>query len=71
MGKRWSKLTGFHANHTRESLFGVFEAAVPVVQDSDAVPEFRLLSKGKGVGDERQEGLQGRILRKHTCGFGM
>lgn len=53
MGKRCSKLTGLHANHARESLFGVFKAAIPVVQDSDAVPELGLLSKG--VGDERRK----------------
>ena len=66
MGKRCSKLTGFHANHARERLFGVFKTAVPIVQDSDAVPELGLLSNGVPEMSAEKKGLQGRILEKNA-----
>lgn len=37
------KLTRIHSNNTREGLFRVLQASVPVIQDSYSVPELGFL----------------------------
>ena len=34
----------FHAHHLREGLFGMLEGAISIVENANAIPEFRLLS---------------------------
>jgi hypothetical protein len=34
---------GFHPEDARESLFGMLKRSISIVQDTDSVPEFRVL----------------------------
>jgi len=36
---------GLHAHDLRESLFGMLQRAITIVQDANAVPQLRLLCK--------------------------
>lgn len=38
-----SRLTRIHLEHTGEGFFGMLERAVSIVQDTNAIPQFRLL----------------------------
>lgn len=41
---QWDRgLTWFHPEHARERFLGVFQRTVSVVQDPDAIPQFRIL----------------------------
>lgn len=42
-----SQFTFVHAENGRESLLGVVERAIPIIEDTNAVPKFRILLRGR------------------------
>jgi hypothetical protein len=44
--RTWSPLTWLHTQNARESLLGVFQRSIAVVEDADAVPKLGVLSTG-------------------------